>query len=83
MIDVKKMIAELKKALSEMTPEQRYDYARRVGFAVNEQQTADNNEVNIHEVNVYEVVNSREKNTKIEKKNYIIFSLTKPMRNVA
>ena len=83
MINAKKMIAELKKELSEMTPEQRYDYAREAGFAVNEQWMIDNNEVNIHEVNIHEVVTGREKHTKIEKKNYLIFSLTKPMRNVA
>lgn len=78
MIDAKKVLVELEKELSEMTLEQRYDYARKAGFAVKE-----NNEVNIHEVNIHEIGNICGKSAKSTKNKYKIFTLTKPMRNVA
>lgn len=78
MIDAKKVLVELEKELSEMTLEQLYDYARKAGFAVKE-----NNEVNIHEVNIHEIGNICGKSAKSTKNKYKIFTLTKPMRNVA
>ena len=83
MIDAKKVLVELEKELSEMTLEQRYDYARKAGFAVKENNEVNIHEVNIHEVNIHEIGNICGKSAKSTKNKYKIFTLTKPMRNVA